>query len=200
MSAESRFPGAEEQNSGFPVFKSDLVPAKSLFLIPYEDDTGPGSDLTFTPAEQDTIEAVARYMARAEYAPSLVLASRTKRARETIDILTSTLGREPAVFMERALHYGSVQDMMERLRCVSNFIPSVLLIAGRRVLEALALQLSRGYGPYAARAARHRMMSDFPGGAFVALSLAVESWGAVTPKSGLLEAYVRPRDLQPQDH
>lgn len=200
MVVQSRFAIVPGQDPDFPLSKSDFIPTKSLFLIPYEDDVGPGSDLTFTESEQDAMEAVARYMAQAEYLPSLVLASRTKRSREAVDILNATLRQEPAVFMERALHYGSVQDLMERLRCVSNLIPSVLLIAGRRVLEALALQLSRGYGPYAARAARHRLLSDFPGGAFVALSLAVESWGAVTAKSGLLEAYIRPRDLQPRDH
>jgi hypothetical protein len=68
------------------------------------------------------------------------------------------------------------------------------------MLEQLAIQLSRGYGPYSARAARHRMLSGFPGGAFVALSLTVDSWGGVAAKSGLLEAYVRPSDLRPQDH
>lgn len=199
MNPDSRFVRADELDHGFPAFKSVFVPEKTLFLLPYEDDRGLGSDQTFTESEQDAMEAVARYMAEAEYVPALVLASRTKRAREAIDILTSTLGREPAVFMERALHYCSVQDMLERLRCVSNFIPSVLLIAGRRTLEALALQLSRGDGPSSAQAARDRMLTGFPGSAFAALTLAVGSWGAVMPNSGLLEAYIRPSDLQPQD-
>jgi phosphohistidine phosphatase SixA len=197
MYPDSRFGLIEDQD--FPIFKSALIPQKLLYLLPYDDGSATGSDHTFTDKEQDSIEAVGRYMAEAEYVPALVLASRTKRAREAVDIVSSTLGREPAVFMERALHYGSAQDMMERLRCISNLIPSVLLIAGRRTLEALALQLARGYGPYSARAARHRILTDFPGGAFVALTLALESWGALAPKSGLLEAFVRPSDLQPQD-
>ena len=187
------------QNFEFPVLKSEQTPAKLLYLLPYEDEAEPGPDHSFSETEQDSIEAVARYMAEAEYVPSLVLASRTKRAREAIDIVSSTLGAEPAIFMERALHYCSSQELMDRLRCVSGLIPSVLLIAGRRTLEALAVQLSRGYGPYTARAHRTRMLSDFPGGAFVALTLAVDSWGAITPKSGLLEAFVRPSDLQPRD-
>jgi len=200
MNPYSRFVRVEEQQDfEFPVFKSALVPEKLLYLLPYEDEALSGPDHTFSEKEQDSIEAVARYMAEADYIPSLVLASRTKRAREAIDIVSSSLGCEPAVFMERALHYCSAQEMMDRLRCVSNYIPSVLLIAGRRTLEGLALQLSRGYGPYTARAHRNRMLSDFPGGAFVALTLVVESWGAITPKSGLLEAFIRPSDLRPRD-
>jgi phosphohistidine phosphatase SixA len=149
---------------------------------------------------REGLEAVARYMTQADYAPALVLAARTTRAREATEVLSPHLPREPAVFLERTVHFAQGADLIERLRCISNFIPSVLLIAGRRALGELAQRLSRGYGPYGARAARQRMMDDFPEGSLAALSLAVDSWGAVGPKSGLLRAYVRPIDLRAHDH
>ena len=180
----------------------ETVPEKTLFLMPYVDDLESQADAEqpFSADERDGLEAVARYMTQADYAPALVLAARTARAREATEVLSPRLLREPAVFLERTVHYAQGTDLIERLRCISNFIPSVLLIAGRRALAELAQRLSRGYGPYGARAARQRMIHDFPEGSLAAISLAIESWGAVAPKSGLLRAYVRPADLRPRDH
>jgi phosphohistidine phosphatase len=188
---------------GSPILSHfEPAPEKSLFLIPYLDETEGRTDTErpFNADEREGLEAVARYMTQADYAPALVLAARTARAREVTEVLSPRLPREPAVFLERTVHYAQGPDLIERLRCISNFIPSVLLIAGRRSLSELAQGLSRGYGPYGARAARQRMIHDFPEGSLAAISLAVDSWGAVGPKSGLLRAYVRPADLRPRDH
>jgi phosphohistidine phosphatase SixA len=193
----------EADCNDFSFVAFEATPEKTLFLLPYIDDLeGDKADAErpFNAEERDGLEAVARYMSKADYAPALVLAARTGRAREAMEILSPRLLREPAVFWERAVHFAQGADLIERLRCISNFIPSVLLIAGRRALADLAARISRGYGPYGAREARHRMMHDFPEGSLAALSLAVDSWSAVGPKSGLLRAYVRPADLRPRDH
>jgi len=193
----------EAEDSDFSIASFTKTPEKTLYLLPYVDDVdGDDRDAErpFNAQERDSLEAVARYMTQADYAPALVLAARTARAQEVMDILSPRLPREPAVFMERTVHYAQGHDLIERLRCISNYVPSVLLVAGRRALSELAQRVSRGYGPYGARAARERMLDDFPEGALAALSLAVESWSAVGPKSGLLRAYVRPADLRPRDH
>jgi len=179
---------------------------KWLFLLPHEDDPDNGFSLSddldppLGAAAANDLTVVAQYMTGAEYVPEIILSSRTRRARDMVDFIAAKLNREPVLWTERAIHYGATAEMIDSLRAVKDSVKAVLVITGARRLAHLALKLSRGYGPYTARAARHRMLADFPAGSFAALCLATERWSDLAPKAGLVHAFVRPSDLRPKDH
>ena len=121
--------------------------------------------------------------------PELVLCSTARRTRETLARIESALGRAQ-VSVERGLYAASSQALLARLRRLSDEGESVLVIGHNPGLEELALELAQP------APARDALEAKFPTGALATLELPGDSWRALGPRTAVLSAFVRPRDLE----
>jgi len=96
---------------------------------------------------------------------------------------------ELTVQIDPRLYGASDETILERLRAVSEDVPSVMVIGHNPGVQDLALSLARG-GP-----ALEAVQEGFATGALATLELPVESWRAVAPGSADVVGFVTPRAL-----
>ena len=131
---------------------------------------------------------VAEHLRRERIAPALVLCSPARRARETLEGISSALGDEIQVRVEPELYGASDDTLLERLRAIPDTVQSAMLIGHNPAIQALALSLA-GRGDELASAER-----KFPTGALATLTLGC-AWRELEPGAAELVGFVRPKDL-----
>jgi phosphohistidine phosphatase len=133
-------------------------------------------------------KAMSRHLREAGVDPDLVLCSPARRTRETLERIEPVFGRG-AVRVEPGLYAAGADDLLALVCATPAHVESVMLIGHNPGLEELALVLARG------SALRDQVSAKFPTAALVTVEFGVAVWGEVSPGTGDVVAFVRPRDL-----
>ena len=128
------------------------------------------------------------HLSKVDVLPELVLCSSAVRTKETLDGIRRALPPGTKVEIERDLYAANVDDLLTRLRRVSENTASVMVIGHNPGLEDLALLLV-GAGDAAATSA---MEAKFPTAALAHLSVA-GPWRELGPGMATLEQFWTPR-------
>jgi phosphohistidine phosphatase len=137
-------------------------------------------------------KAVARIAAWAQehgVRPQLVLSSDARRARDTLEGVTSGLGA-PEVKLEDGLYAASAETLMERVRSLPDDVDEAMLVGHNPGLGDLLLVLARP------GELRERAEAKVPTGALATLEADIESWSELEPGSARLVTFVVPRELK----
>jgi phosphohistidine phosphatase len=152
------------------------------------DDSGLADhERPLAPRGRRAAKLIAEHMRSTGVEPELVLCSSAVRARETLDLVRPALPSS-AVSIEDELYAASAEELLTRIRRVSDTVGSVLVVGHNPDLQQLALLLaSRGDG-------LERLEAKFPTAALATLTFAA-TWSRVAPGGASLDAYVVPRQL-----
>ena len=131
------------------------------------------------------------WLAGAGYRPDLVLCSTAQRTRETLELMQGDLpARVPTEFL-RTLYMAAPREMLTEIGKAPAKAGTVMLLGHNPGIASLAALLA-GSGESRALGNLH---AKFPTAAIAVLSLDVAQWSALSPGSGKLTAFQRPRDL-----
>ena len=114
--------------------------------------------------------------------PTVVVCSSARRARQTADLVLPSLGPGAALFVEGALYHADADDVLDRLRELSDDDTSVMIVGHNPTLHDLTLLLTSA-GDVAGRASLER---GFPTAALAVVALPAPSWAALSAGTGTL--------------
>jgi phosphohistidine phosphatase len=132
-------------------------------------------------------------MAHQGLLPELVLCSPARRALDTWNLVSESLGSVPQVEVLEDLYHTSPGTLLALIRELSDSIDSVLLVGHNPTFEELALTLAA----QGDRVGLEEMARKYPTGALAVIDFPIERWGEVQAGSGSLRVFTRPRDLRP---
>jgi phosphohistidine phosphatase len=170
----------------------DTGSAKTLFLLrhaksSWDDPTLVDYDRPLAPRGRRAAARIAAHVGRQGISPALVLCSPAQRTRETLAAIAPELGAHEVAF-EEGLYGAEAFELLDRLRAVSESVPSVLLVGHNPGLHELALFLAEPSGEVG------RVAEKFPTGALA--TLAVDgAWSELDEGGARLLEYVVPREL-----
>lgn len=149
----------------------------------WDDPTLADHDRPLAPRGRKAAKLIGEHLRHEQVGISLVLCSSALRARETLDLLA--LPGEAQI--ESALYGASAEQLLERLRLVSDEVESVLLIGHNPAVQELAASLVRGGDELAER--------KFPTAALATVTFG-GPWRALDRDHAELAALVTPRTLE----
>lgn len=122
--------------------------------------------------------------------PDAVLCSPAKRTRETLAAVVAHLPNDPKATFPEDL-YEAASDYRETIAALGRDATRLLVVGHNPTIHRTALALT-GSGD----AALHAMLSGkFPTAALAVIAFEMSEWGAISPGSGELLAFRRPKDL-----
>jgi phosphohistidine phosphatase len=139
-------------------------------------------DRPLAPRGRRAAKLVGKHLRDRQIELSLVLCSPAKRARQTLEFVAPT----GEVVIERGLYGASAEQLLDRLRQVSDQDDAVMLIGHNPAIEELAAGLA-GDGA-------ELIGEKFPTGALATLTFS-GPWSDVALGAATLESFVRPREL-----
>ena len=122
-------------------------------------------------------------------APDVVLCSSAARARQTWDLVFSTLGGAAELRPLAALYGAEVDDVIAIARNLSDDVRTALVIGHQPTMSRTALTLA---GPDSDDADLSRMDAKFPTSGLAVLRLDGD-WGQLAPGSATVERFDIPR-------
>ena len=134
---------------------------------------------------------IGQHLVASEIEPAQILCSSSERTRETLGYLQQAIGTSIPTRFEKGIYEAEASDLLNRLRGLSEVLPSVMVIGHNPGMERLALMLVAG-----GETGATRMPDKFPTGALAVLSADIHVWEHLAPGIALLDDFVRPRDLE----
>jgi len=135
--------------------------------------------------------AIGAEMKRRGLAFDLVLASPARRVVETVAHLEKGYGGALRPHFDERIYHASSQMLLTILQRVEEQAARVLMIGHNPALQSLAVTLARKDGEGLSR----RVADHYPTAALALLTLDATRWSKVVPESGVIEAYLKPREL-----
>jgi phosphohistidine phosphatase len=132
---------------------------------------------------------MAKHARSAGVRPSLVLCSTALRARQTLDALLPALPKHVGMKVEDGLYGADAQELLQRLRQISEKHPSVLLVGHNPAVQDLTVLLAEKGEQI------EQVAEKFPTGALATLEVGSARWSDLGPAAAQLVAFVVPRDL-----
>ena len=169
--------------------------AKRLFLLRHAKSSwdDPGLDdheRPLAPRGRRAVEVLGEYLRDNDIHPVLVLCSSSRRTRETLDGVAP--GGETLI--EAELYHADAEQLLERLRRVSDDVESVMVIGHNPTMQIMALRLSEAGGSNGDGSHRAQISQKFPTGALATLSFD-GPWSELGPGRARLVDYVRPKAI-----
>ena len=134
-------------------------------------------------------DRIRQYLDAEGIRPELVLCSSALRTRETLARILPGLGPELTVRIEPSLYPFEADQLLERLREVTDDVASVMLIGHNPAMQELASLLAGGGDRL------DELRSGFPTAALAELDLGGGSWHELAPGTGRLTRFIVPREL-----
>jgi phosphohistidine phosphatase len=159
--------------------------AKSSWNDPAIDD----HDRPLAPRGRRAAARIADYATKRAIRPDLILCSSAKRARQTLERIAPSLGRDAEIHIERSLYRATEDRLLERLHVLPETVDSVMMIGHNPEVQDLALMLSRE-GPL-----RTLLAEKFPTAGLATLAFGRLAWKDLDTESGELVDFVAPRRL-----
>lgn len=140
---------------------------------------------------REAAAAIGMEMRRCGLAFDTVIASPARRVVETIAHLEEGYGEPLRPRFDERIYHGSSRLLLAILQGVEEPALRVLVVGHSRGLPGLANLLARkdGEGLY------RRVADHYPTAALTLLTLDAERWCDVGPEGGVIEAYLKPREL-----
>jgi phosphohistidine phosphatase len=161
--------------------------AKSRWDRPGAED----HDRDLAPRGEAAAPRMGALLAREGLLPDAVLCSTARRAARTWQLAAAELEPPPAVVRLRELYLAAPGTLLDLVRRRGGEARRLLLVGHNPGLHAFALELA-GAGDLDLRA---RLGEKYPTAALARLAFDVARWRDLTPRSGTLLGYWRPRDL-----
>lgn len=141
------------------------------------------------------VPLIGRYMAREQLFPDRILCSSAQRTRETLAGLLGFLRTPGDVSITERLYHDAEDSYLPLIRSMAGSARTLLVIGHNPAIQDTALEIV-GHGDRVLRAAVHE---KYPTAALSVITVEMDDWLMVTPGSGTLEQFVRPRDLENSD-
>ena len=125
--------------------------------------------------------------------PAAVLCSAAARTRQTLDLVQPALGDGAQIKVKKSLYLASPSRILEVLGSLEDSVPSAMVIAHNPGIQELALSLTGS----AKDDTLDLMKTKFPTAALAMLTSDAKRWSDLEPGTLHLEAFVRPKDLDP---
>lgn len=138
---------------------------------------------------------MAAYFAQQNLLPDLILCSSAQRTRETLARLLPFLNGEYEVQVRADLYAQNEGSYLPIVRQADETARTLLLIGHNPAIEDTALSLAGSGQDDATR----QIGVKFPTGALAILDFKADNWTDLTPESGHLNRFVKPRDLEIPD-
>ena len=137
--------------------------------------------------------AMARTIRRKGYVPSRILCSTSTRTRQTI----APLLKEYLLPVEwqGALYLAPPGKIIAMAQDADNADTVLMLVGHNPGLEQAAAMLARGPIKPGERSFHDLLEEKFPTAALVVLDFEIENWSRLSPASGKLVDFIRPKDL-----
>lgn len=153
-------------------------------------------DRPLAPRGRRAAERMAAVIAtRADLSPDRILCSPTRRTRETLVPLAARIGDKSHALILDELYEPAAGDYCDVIATQGGSARHLLVIGHNPAIQATALSL---IGPTNDEAAA-KVAAKFPTAALAVIDFDTRAWGEIRPKSGRIEAFIRPRDLEAAD-
>jgi phosphohistidine phosphatase len=133
--------------------------------------------------------------ARADLSPDRILCSPTRRTRETLAPLSSHIGDASRALFLDELYEPAAGDYRHVVASHGGSSRHLLVIGHNPAIQATALSLVGSADDKTAL----QIAAKFPTAALAVIGFDTRTWSEIQPKSGRLEAFIRPRDLEEAD-
>lgn len=169
---------------------------KTLFLLRHakSDWTGPALSDFERPLNargRRAARAMGMELRKRGLAADRILASPAARVVETLARLAEGYGGRMAVDYDQQLYLATPETLLDFVHAADDGLDRLLIVGHNPGLERLTLGLA---GPNDLRDA---VAEKYPTGALAQIDLPVARWRDVAPGGGMLELFLRPRDLAP---
>lgn len=171
-----------------------MVETKHVFLLrhaksSWDDPSVDDHDRPLAPRGRRAAARIADYAMETGIRPDLILCSSAMRARQTLERIAPSLGRDAEIHIERSL-YGATEDrLLERLQALSDEVDSVMMIGHNPGVQDLAVLLARE------GLLRSQLEAKFPTAGLATLTFGGIGWKDLERESGELADFVVPRRL-----
>jgi phosphohistidine phosphatase len=171
-----------------------VVETRDLFLLrhaksSWDDPAVDDHDRPLAPRGRRAATKIAEYATKRAIRPDLILCSSAMRARQTLERIAPSLGRDAEIHIERSLYGANEDRLLERLHVLSDEVESVMLIGHNPGVQDLALLLARE-GPL-----RTLVADKFPTAGLATLAFGRVVWKDLDMESGEVVDFVVPRGL-----
>src|SRR5262249_22902093 len=152
----------------------------------------PDHDRALTRRGERDAALIGTCLARNALTADRVLCSTAERTRQTWDLVARQLPSRPAVDFDEHLYDASPQAILGLLRNTAQKFHSLLIIGHNPGIHQVALMLTASGDVEA----RERMHEKFPTAALAVIDFALDEWGKLHPRSGRLDRFITPRQLE----
>lgn len=159
--------------------------AKSSWAKPGQDDL----ERPLAPRGERAAVALSHWLASQNLVPDRVLCSPARRTRDTLAALT--VARPDRIAIAPGLYEPPSGDYQSVINKLGGDAKVLLVVGHNPAIQATATLLA-GEGDPALYA---EMAAKYPTGGLAILSFERSAWAGLRPKTGRLDAFVRPRDL-----
>ncbi|MGZ4198032.1 MAG: SixA phosphatase family protein [Solirubrobacteraceae bacterium] len=168
---------------------------KQLFLLRHAKSSwdDPGLDdheRPLAPRGRRAVQILGKHLRDNDIRPVQVLCSTSRRTRETLEGVAP--GGETLI--EAELYHADAEQLLQRLRRVSDDVESVMVIGHNPTLQITALRLSEAGASNGDGSYRSQISQKFPTGALATLSFECQ-WSELGPGCARLVDYVRPKAI-----
>ena len=139
--------------------------------------------------------AMAQYFRARGHNCDLVLCSTAQRTRETLAIFGPIACSGVATVYREDLYLAEAPDILAIVRSVDDAHDGVMVVGHNPGLEELALMMSMAPLSIEEEARHRRMREKFATTSLVVMRFDAGGWKDLRPGSGLVEDFMRPRDL-----
>lgn len=168
---------------------------KRLFLLRHAKSSwdDPGLDdheRPLAPRGRRSVEILGDHLRENDIHPVQVLCSTSRRTRETLEGVAP--GGETLI--EAELYHAGAEELVQRLRRISDDVESVMVIGHNPTLQIVALRLSEGETSNGDGSYRAQISEKFPTAALATLTFECQ-WSELGPGCARLVDYVKPKAI-----
>lgn len=160
---------------------------KSAWDDPSLDD----HDRPLAPRGQKAAPRMGRAMFERGLLPQVVLCSTAERTRQTLALIKPFLPPDVAIRFLASIYEAPAEALLEAVHGLDKGVRMALMIGHNPGLQDLALMLIKP--PATPEVAR--LSEKFPTCGLACLTFPTQTWAGVSQKSGRLESFVVPKDL-----
>ena len=135
-------------------------------------------------------KAMGRELRERGLAPDLVLLSPSARTTETLARVEEGFGASFEKVEERSIYLAETEALVALIRNAPAKSDRLMIVGHNPGMHELVLLLANG-----PRDLREEAAAKFPTGAMAEISFDVGDWSDVTPGSGFIRSFLKPREL-----
>jgi phosphohistidine phosphatase len=169
---------------------------KRLFLLRHakteqaNKDTPADAERALTERGRTEASVVGREMHKRGYAPDLILCSPSRRTRQTLELANAELGSSAKIDYVPTIYAAGARQLLALFQGLPAAVREPLTVGHNPGFEdCLSLLLKRG------EQASGKDKDKFPTGALAVLQFEISDWGKLSPHSGTLVDFIRPKEL-----